>query len=81
MNAKTAPKERARRTSKCQHRWVIETPHGATSRGRCKRCGISKRFPNAADDAITRSGGLGRWSANRGASRPKEIALSERDQD
>ena len=80
MSAKVAPKEQKRRNrNKCQHRWLIETPHGATSRGLCKRCGTIKRFPNAADDAIVRSGGLGRWSANRAVSRPKEITLSDGD--
>lgn len=76
MSTKLAPRESKRATSKCQHRWIIETPHGKTSRGLCKRCGVTKRFPNAADDAIARSGGLGRWSANRKAARPKEITLS-----
>jgi hypothetical protein len=58
-----APRKRASKS--CQHRWVIETPHGATSRGLCKRCGATKRFPNAAQDAMWESGGgLGRW-ANR----------------
>ena len=75
MSTKLAPRESKRATSKCQHRWIIETPHGKTSRGLCKRCGVTKRFPNAADDAIARSGGLGRWSANRKAARPKEITL------
>ena len=80
MSAKVAPKEQKRRRTKCQHRWMIETPHGATSRGLCKRCGVTKRFPNAADDAIARSGGMGRWSANRGVSRPKEITLPKEDE-
>ena len=79
MSAKTAPRERRKRARSCQHRWVIETPHGATSRGSCKRCGMTKRFPNASDDAIARTAGMGRWSANRGAARPKEITLSTSD--
>ncbi len=80
MSAKIAPRERRKSaTRKCQHRWMIETPHGATSRGLCKSCGRTKRFPNAADDAIARKGGLGRWSANRGVARPKEITLSTSD--
>ena len=78
MSTKLAPRESKRATSKCQHRWMIETPHGKTSRGHCKRCGVTKRFRNAADDAIARSGGLGRWSANRKAARPKEITLSNK---
>lgn len=74
-----AVKERTRRTTRsCQHRWVIETPHGATSRGLCKRCGASKRFPNAAEDVMSNpTGGLGRWSGRRDMIRPKEIAPEE----
>jgi hypothetical protein len=73
MREGTATNTRKRRRA-CQHRWVIETPHGATSRGLCKRCGATKRFPNAAEDALWDVGGsLGRW-ANRGAvARPSKI--------
>lgn len=63
-----------RRPRSCRHHWIIESPHGATSRGVCKRCGASRRFPNAAQDALwesTRSA-LGRF-ANRGAGRPTKI--------
>ena len=80
MSAKIAPGERRKSaTRKCQHRWMIETPHGATSRGLCKSCGRTKRFPNAADDAMARKGGLGRWAANRGVARPKKVTLSTSD--
>jgi len=66
-------KQIKRKRALCQHRWVIETPHGATSRGVCKRCGVAKRFPNAAEDAMWASGGLGRWSSRRGVARPTEV--------
>jgi len=34
MSEGVAAQERRKRATKnCQHRWVIETPHGATSRG------------------------------------------------
>ena len=79
MNTKIAPREQRKRSRSCQHRWIIETPHGATSRGLCRRCGMAKRFPNASDDAIARKGGMGRWSANRGVARPKQINLSSKD--
>ena len=60
---------------RCRHHWIIETPHGATSRGLCKRCGASKRFPNAAEDARWEpAAGLGRWSSRRGGARPAEIS-------
>jgi hypothetical protein len=59
---------------------VIETPHGATSRGYCKRCGAKKRFPNAPEDALWAVGGtLGRWS-NRGAvARPKSVRPKDKE--
>ncbi len=31
----------------CIHRWLIETPNGATSPGVCRYCGARRRFPNA----------------------------------
>jgi hypothetical protein len=36
----------------CVHRWVIESPNGETSRGRCRYCGAEKDFPNAAEDGL-----------------------------
>ena len=68
-----------RKRSTCRHHWIIETPHGATSRGLCKRCGMNKRFPNAAVDSIwdTTSATLGRWGNRRSAVKPTEIRLSK----
>ncbi len=67
--------ERKSSTRSCRHHWVIETPHGVTSRGLCRRCGTTRRFPNAAEDARwdKNKGSLGRWSARRGAARPAEF--------
>ncbi len=83
MSERIAIRERQRRTAArhCQHRWVIDTPHGATSRGLCKRCGTTKRFPNAPEDILTGKGkpGMGRWSARNTPARPKEITLSTSD--
>lgn len=36
----------------CQHHWVIETPNGAVSGGRCKRCGVSREFRNSSEDLM-----------------------------
>lgn len=36
----------------CQHHWVIETPRGALSQGRCKRCGEEREFRNSANDHV-----------------------------
>ncbi len=71
----TVKQRRQGATRSCRHHWVIETPHGATSRGHCKRCGARRRFPNAAEDALWESGraSLGRWSSRRGIARPAKI--------
>ena len=36
----------------CQHHWLIESPSGATSKGRCKRCGEEREFRNSASDHL-----------------------------
>lgn len=36
----------------CRHHWVIETPNGAISTGRCKRCGIVREFRNSSEDPL-----------------------------
>ena len=69
---------RKRSSKSCQHRWVIETPHGATSRGLCRRCGATKRFPNAAQDAMWEGGGgLGRWANRNKTITPTRVALKD----
>jgi hypothetical protein len=36
----------------CRHHWVIETPNGALSSGRCKRCGVQRDFRNSNEDLM-----------------------------
>lgn len=36
----------------CRHHWIIETPRGALSDGRCKLCGEQRQFRNSANDYI-----------------------------
>ncbi|HEY5475336.1 MAG TPA: hypothetical protein VIK11_01360 [Tepidiformaceae bacterium] len=36
----------------CQHHWVIETPNGSVSNGRCKRCGVLRDFRNSSEDLM-----------------------------
>lgn len=36
----------------CRHHWVIDTPNGAVSGGRCKTCGIDKEFRNSSEDLM-----------------------------
>ena len=36
----------------CRHHWVIETPNGSVSTGRCKRCNANKEFRNSSEDLM-----------------------------
>lgn len=59
----------------CRHHWIIETPRGATSMGRCKRCGEEREFRNSANDYLweEESGsGYNAWRGSRSA--PKVVA-------
>ena len=70
---KPAVKERRREAAPaaveigaCRHHWIIESPRGALSDGRCKLCGEERQFRNSAQDYIwddDSSSGYGRWGA------------------
>ena len=51
----------------CQHHWVIDTPRGAMSPGRCKRCGEEREFRNSAQDHLWEDDSSGGYNAWRGA--------------
>jgi len=51
----------------CQHHWVIETPRGAMSQGRCKRCGEEREFRNSAHDYVWEGDSGSGYNAWRGA--------------
>lgn len=36
----------------CRHHWLIESPEGPTSLGRCKHCGTEREFSNSSSDSI-----------------------------
>ncbi|HYM13970.1 MAG TPA: hypothetical protein VEZ14_00225 [Dehalococcoidia bacterium] len=36
----------------CIHHWVIASPNGAMSLGKCKVCGLEREFPNSAEDGL-----------------------------
>ncbi len=63
----------------CQHHWLIETPQGATSRGRCKRCGEEREFRNSATDHLWEDESGSGYNAWRGvrASTPKPVSDDE----
>lgn len=63
----------------CQHHWIIATPQGATSLGRCRVCNEQREFRNSATDHLWEdesSSGYNAWRGNRGgraaASTPSE---------
>ena len=39
-------------TSACAHHWVLESPSGSVSRGRCRVCGTTKEFRNSTPDHV-----------------------------
>ena len=39
-------------TMTCAHHWVIDTPAGPLSKGRCKLCGQDREFRNSPDNAF-----------------------------
>ena len=42
--------EEAKAQPECHHHWIIESPHGPTSKGVCKYCGAEKDFINYSPD-------------------------------
>ena len=66
----------------CQHHWVIATPRGAMSEGRCKRCGEEREFRNSAHDYVWEGdsgSGYNAWRGVRPARGPAdedEVAAS-----
>lgn len=38
--------------AECRHHWVIDTPNGTFSAGRCKLCGVDKEFRNSSEDLM-----------------------------
>lgn len=58
----------------CRHHWAIEAPRGATSWGRCKRCGEMREFRNSVGDSYweTASERLDGWARSH-LGRPREV--------
>ena len=78
MGNKSAVKERKRETAivvevgACRHHWLIESPHGALSDGRCKLCGEERQFRNSTSDYIWDDDSSSRYGSLGGVrSRPK----------
>lgn len=66
----------------CPHHWIIETPRGALSNGRCKACGEERQFRNSATDHLweDESGsGYNAWRGSR-SSAPKASTTGDDDE-
>jgi hypothetical protein len=63
----------------CQHHWVIDTPRGAMSQGRCKRCGEEREFRNSATDHLWEDESGSGYNAWRGVKSAPVRASSDDD--
>jgi len=70
VEEKVLQEEAEREAPACVHHWVIETPHGATSLGRCKLCGEVREFRNSAADTLWEGDPMSSISKMGGGSRP-----------
>ncbi|MPZ51088.1 MAG: hypothetical protein GEU75_17620 [Dehalococcoidia bacterium] len=64
----------------CRHHWVIESPHGATSLGRCKRCSEVREFRNSAADTLWEGdpmSSINKMGGNRPIIREKRAPVAE----
>ena len=59
----------------CQHHWVIESPHGATSFGRCKVCAEVREFRNSAGDSMWEGDPMRSIGKMGNGSRPAVLAV------
>jgi hypothetical protein len=66
----------------CKHHWLIESPHGATSMGRCKLCGEVKAFRNSASDTLWEGDPMNSISKMGAGSRPvvREVSPSLKEE-
>ena len=60
----------------CRHHWVIDSPHGATSMGRCKLCNEVREFRNSAADTLWEGDPMSSISKMGGASSPVVAEVS-----
>jgi hypothetical protein len=67
IEKKTPKQESETQEITCQHHWVIATPRGAMSEGRCKRCGEEREFRNSAHDYVWEGDTGSGYNAWRGA--------------
>jgi hypothetical protein len=54
----------------CRHHWVIASPEGATSIGRCKLCNEVREFRNSTSDTLWEGDPMSSISKMGGRNRP-----------
>ena len=63
--------EHAEEAQACSHRWMIESPNGPTSRGKCMDCGAQGVFKNSIPvTGWERSGSRARKNASKSPTPP-----------
>jgi hypothetical protein len=76
MTTQTIEQIQGDQEPQCRHHWVIESPHGAMSAGRCKLCGEVKQFRNSAADTLWEGDPMASISKMGGGSRPVVAEVS-----
>ncbi len=75
--SEAAVEERETRVLECRHHWVIETPSGSLSLGRCRRCGAVREFRNSIPDTYwDEESSVGAWG-KKGSAPAQEKALAD----
>ena len=71
--------ERRPTQATCVHHWVIESPNGRESRGKCKMCGKAKVFANSNENVMWEQTNTLRNDLGRSVRvpRPEDLALSD----
>lgn len=68
--------EQEQEEPQCRHHWVIESPHGAVSQGRCKVCNEIKEFRNSTADTLWEGDPMASIS-KMGGGRPNRPVVAE----
>jgi len=64
------------------HHWIIETPKGPTSKGKCRFCGFTQDFDNTIAENIWSNGRSGRNGRNgRFGSKKSEVTQQTEAED
>ncbi len=60
-------------TTQCAHHWIIETPDGPRSKGKCQLCGEEREFSNSGRSMVTN------WNSDPTISRATQPEEAEDD--